>query len=112
MNAGMIERARRRQEEAAGVRGEALPLQGADGVRHMQVDSELYHKTRIQNQREYGVDDCWREEEFCRDMKKRHPEIRVKTISRTPRIGGKGTSRGIGRMIPGIGQVTFHKRYK
>ena len=112
-----IEQARRRQEMVAAVKGEAAPLRGVDGIKTMQVDPVLFHQARILNQRPeaeggFGVQNCWAEPEFCSDMKKRHPEIAVRTVGRRTVVGGAARrAPGVGRLIRPLGRVTFHKRY-
>ena len=107
-----IRAAAKRQETAAGLKGVAAPMRGVDGIKTRQVDAVLFHNARIANQRVYGVDNIWDEPEFCRDMDKRHPEFRVKTVSRNLTVGGRGRGpQGEGRLIPGLGRVTNHKRY-
>lgn len=105
-----IEAARRRQLEVARIQGEARPMR--EGVKSMQVDPVLYHNAVQTNRRVYGVRDCWSEPEFRRDMAKRHPELAVKTVSDRIMVGAGGnTQGGTGRLLPGLGRVTFHKRY-
>lgn len=105
-------KAAKRQEVAKAMKGEAAPMRGADGIKTMQVDPVLFHNARIQNQRDYGVQNIWDEPEFCDDMKRRHPEIAVNTIPRRTTIGGCGRgSGGVGRLIRRLGRVTFHKVY-
>ena len=107
-----IEKARRRQLTAARERGQAIPLK--EGARELQVDAVLYHNARIQNQRDYHVDDCWAEKEFRDDMARRHPEIVVKNQSGKiavmfSRIGA--ATDGLPKLTR-FGRVTFHKTYQ
>lgn len=106
-----IEKARRRQLVAAGIRGEARPMK--DGARTLQVDAVLYHNARIQNQRDYHVDDCWTEKEFRDDMARRHPEIVVRNRSGKIRVGfGSADIGRIGqKKLTRFGRATFHKSY-
>jgi hypothetical protein len=107
-----IGKARKRQEKVAGAKPEAAPMEEADGIKHMQVDPVLFHNARIANEDVYGVRNIWDEPEFCDDMKRRHPELRVKTVSRRTTVGGRGLGpRGKGRLIRPHGRVTFHKSY-
>ena len=85
---------------------------GLDGFKRMQVDSVLYHKTRMANAEKYGVRDCWAEPEFVRDMERRHPELRTNTKSGkiSGRVGGGAETRESGKLTP-WGRVTFSKTY-
>lgn len=106
-----IEMARRRQEVAARVRGSAFAMH--DGCRTMQIDTVLFHNARIANQRDYKVQNCWSEPEFCADMVRRHPELGVKCLSRNPRVripGDPVNLENTGRLTR-HGRVTFHKTY-
>ena len=107
-----IAAARKRQEKIKAVKPEAAPLEKMDGIKHMQVDPVLFHNARIANERVYGVRNIWDEPEFCDDMKRRHPELKVETVMRRTTVGGRGLGpRGVGRLIRGLGRVTFHKSY-
>ena len=109
----IIDAGRRRQELAAEVQGEAYVIKGVDGHKEMQVDSVLFHRARIQNQVAHNIDNCWEDPDYRRDIRKRHPETRVKTLMRNASVGGGSVrpGRGVGRHIPGLGNVTFHKAY-
>jgi len=94
---------------ASATEGKVFDLRS--GRKTMQVDSAAFHNARIQNQRVYGVDNIWAEQEFCDDMCKRHPELAVKSQSRKTTIGGAGAPNPRGRLIRGLGRSTFHARY-
>ena len=103
-----IEAAARRQRRAASLRGEAKA--GRFCRRTHQVDPTLYHNARVANQAVYGVDNIWDEPEFVEDMSRRHPEIRVRSDSVMVGVAGVGGS-GVGKLIRGLGRVTWSKRY-
>lgn len=107
-------KAKRRQERVAAKQGEAHPMRTeGSGIKTMQVDPVLFFNAKEQNEKVYGSDvNCWDDPEFRRDMTKRHPEIKVRTVSRNVMVGGYGArTPGRGRLLPGRGRVTFHKNY-
>jgi hypothetical protein len=104
-----IARAAKRQRAVAAARPVARPV--GDGELTMQVDPVLFHNARISNERVYGVDNVWEHQEFCDDMSRRHPELRVRSASGRIFVGGRGSGcGGVGRLTR-LGRVTFHKRY-
>ncbi len=99
------DKAKKRQREAASVRGECHTMQ--DGERTMQVDAEAYHAALNANRRDFNTqENCWDDPEFCSDMKKRHPDIVVKAHSRNASTGYRGSP----KPAPRKGS-TFFKSY-
>ena len=107
-----IERARVRQGKLAGKFHERMLLN--DGAMDFKIDARLFHNARLSEQRDHGVENCWQEREFVSDMKRRHPEIAVKSLSRKLRFriedGEWRNSEQIGKLTR-FGRVTCHKTY-
>lgn len=102
LNAAMV-----RQEEAAQIRGQARPMR--DGRRVAQIDAALYHQARIQNQKDYGMRDCWTSNEFLRDQMRRCPAIAVQNDLRGDRIAARhAPDRPV---LTRFGRPSFHKVY-
>ena len=108
-----IERARVRQGVIQRRMGQGRLLR--DGEVTMRIDPVLYHNAVQQNQRVYGVRDCWTEKEFTDDMLRRHPELRVRNVGKTRvRVGNAGSGKreaGSGKLTR-FGRATFHKTYQ
>jgi hypothetical protein len=110
--AEQIEQARRNQHRIQRATGERVFLE--DGAMDLKMDARLFHNARISEQQDHGVENCWAEKEFVEDMKRRHPEIAVKSRPRKLRFAVGGgvlpDSWGQGRLTR-FGRTTFHKSY-
>lgn len=110
-----MEQARRTNERAARLRGEVSTKGEFQLVR--QVDPRAYHNAIQMNG---GVNHqgrhIWHDPEFCMDMERRHPEIKVRSRSSKiiiQGIGGgglHGISTGSGHLTR-FGRANFHKSY-
>lgn len=111
--AEQLEAARRNQHRIQRGLGERVFLE--DGAMTVKLDARLFHNSRISEQRDHGVANCWEEPEFVADMRRRHPEIAVRSRPRqvTVRVPSRAvTGRGTGRGgLTRFGRVTFHKSY-
>lgn len=104
-----IEAARQRQERLQRKFGERKLLQ--DGAMDFKIDARLFHNARLSEQRDHGVENCWQEPEFVADMKRRHPEIAVKSVSGKIRVAFRPPIPTETGRLTRFGRVTFHKAY-